>query len=67
MRTLPAQGGSSGTWGTELNDFLSVVHEPATGHLSLVAYTPVVDNAPSGMDIVFYEYQVVAEYDVTYQ
>lgn len=67
MRTLPAQGGSTGVWGTYLNDFLSVAHEPTTGHLSILAYTPVVDNTPSGMEIVFYDYQVVTEYDTTYQ
>ena len=58
MRTLPAQGGSDGTWGDELNDFLSVAHDPTTGHLSILTYDG---------DVLVYEGEVVTEYVTTYQ
>ena len=36
MPALPSQGGSSGTWGTELNAFLSVALDSTTGNPKVV-------------------------------
>jgi hypothetical protein len=44
--TLPAQGGSDGTWGTELNNWLKFEHASDGTHSTFIAY----EN-----DLVFYE------------
>jgi hypothetical protein len=36
MPSLPTQGGSAGTWGTELNAFLSVALDSSTGNPKVV-------------------------------
>lgn len=36
MATLPSQGGSEGTWGTELNEWLEVEHATDGSHDSVV-------------------------------
>jgi len=36
MPSLPTQGGSAGTWGTELNNFLSVALDSSTGNPKVV-------------------------------
>lgn len=36
--TLPAQGGSNGTWGTELNNWLKHAHTTAGKHNTLLCY-----------------------------
>lgn len=54
----PAQGGSDGTWGTELLDFLSAFSNVATGDLLIVCYEE---------DVVCYEGDVVTYVDHTYR
>jgi hypothetical protein len=54
----PAQGGSDGSWGTELLDFLSAFSNIATGELRVVCY----EN-----EVVCYDNEVVTYVDHTYR
>ena len=54
----PSQGGSDGTWGTELLDFLGAFSTVTTGELRVVCY----EN-----EVVCYENEVVTDVDHTYR
>lgn len=50
MATLPSQGGSDGTWGTEVNAYLHVEHDINGTHNYFISW----EN-----DLVFYEGDIV--------
>ena len=54
----PSQGGSDGTWGTEILDFLSAFADISTGEMEIVCY----EN-----EVVCYDNNVVTDVDHTYR
>lgn len=56
MPSLPQQGGSDGTWGDELNDFLSVCLDSG-GDSSALVYEG---------DVLTYENEILTWYDSQY-
>lgn len=56
MPSLPQQGGSDGTWGDELNDFLSASIDSG-GDLSALCYEG---------EILVYENEILTWYDYQY-
>lgn len=44
MAVLPQQGGSEGTWGTELNTWLQVEHSATANHDSAAFFDTVGDH-----------------------
>jgi hypothetical protein len=44
MAVLPSQGGSEGTWGTELNTWLLVEHSATGTHTGTTFYASMASN-----------------------